>query len=410
MTEPSRKLGPNAFLFIFVTVAIDSIGLGLIIPVWPDLLMELTGRDVWDAVAPGGAITATYAVMQFFFSPLIGNLSDRYGRRPVLLFSLGALAIDYVIMGLAPTLAVLFFSRALSGIFAATYSTANAFIADITPPERRGARFGMLGAAFGVGFILGPAIGGVLGAYDPRAPFFAAAGLAALNALYGVFVLPETLSQANRRPLSLSRANPFGAFRQLMRAREVSVLITATFFVQLASLVYPATWSYYTIAKFDWSSDQVGYSLTFYGVIFIISQAAVTPIAIRRLGPGRAALFSLTISTIVLLGVASAATPTALYAWISLSVLSGMTGPALQQMMTSRVGPDAQGELQGGLSSLQAIIMILSPIIYTQLFRHFADPDAAFTFIGAPYAAAATMTTLAFIFLAFVFRRAPAHA
>jgi len=398
--EPPRTPRAAAAVFVVATVFIDALAFALIIPVLPSLLMELTGEGVGAAAWWGGLATFVFAVMQFVCSPVIGGLSDRFGRRPVLLLSLTALAIDFLLMGLAHALFVFFFARMLSGIFAATHSTANAYIADTTAPEKRAGRFAWLGAAMGAGFVLGPAMGGLLGELSPRAPFFAAAALAGLNAAYGFFVVPESLKAENRRAFSWRRANPIGTLFQLRKAEGVGVLAMVYFLASLSGFVYPAVWSYVAIAKFGWSEAQIGASLAFYGVVFVLSQAVAVPVLLPRLGERRAIWIALAIETVALIGIATAPNGPVLYAWITLAVFTGMEGPALQKVMTERVGPDAQGELQGGLSALGGIVLILSPVIYTQLFFLFETAALGVRFPGAPFVAASVFCGLALVMFA----------
>lgn len=407
-SPPSERQTPRAgraaaAVFVVMTVFIDALAFALIIPVLPSLLMELTGEGVGAAAWWGGLATFVFAVMQFVFSPVIGGLSDRWGRRPVLLLSLTALAIDFLLMGLAHALIVFFAARTLSGIFAATHSTANAYIADTTAPEKRAGRYAWLGAAMGAGFVLGPAMGGLLGELSPRAPFFAAAALAGLNVAYGFFVVPESLKPENRRPFSWRRANSIGTLLQLRKAEGVGVLAAVYFFSNLSGFVYPAVWSYVAIAKFGWSEAEIGYSLAYYGVIFVISQAVMVPLVLPRLGERRAIWIALAIEAAALIGIATAPNGPVLYAWITLAVFTGMEGPALQKVMTERVGPDAQGELQGGLSAMGGIVLILSPLIYTQLFFAFESSALGVRFPGAPFVAASVFCVVAL--LLFVGRR-----
>lgn len=385
-----------ATVFITGTVAIDGLAFALIMPVLPALIMDLTGStDVGLAARWGGVATFLFAVMQFFFSPVVGGLSDRFGRRPVLLMSLTALAVDFLLMGLAHALYVFFFARMISGIFAATHSTANAYITDISTPEDRARRFGLIGAAMGAGFMLGPALGGVLGDISPRAPLFAAAVLAGLNALYGWFVVPESLKPENRRAFSWQRSNPFGTLQRLFKIEGLGVLVWVYFFSSLSSFVYPAVWAYVAIAKFGWSEAQIGASLSFYAFIFIISQAVVVRYLTPILGDRRAIWIALLVEAIALVGMGMAPNAIVLYLFILPALISGMQGPALQKVMTERVNADAQGELQGGLSSLGALVLIISPIVYTQLFAIFSDGRAGLVFPGAPFVMAAVFALLA---------------
>jgi DHA1 family tetracycline resistance protein-like MFS transporter len=376
---------PAATIFVTATVLIDALAFALIMPVLPALLMELTGEGVAEAARWGGMATFVFALAQFFCSPVIGGLSDRFGRRPVLLLSLTALALDFLIMGLAHALFVFFAARLLSGIFAATHSTANAYIADVHPPEKRSNQYAMLGAAMGAGFVFGPALGGLLGELSPRAPFFAAAALAGANALYGWFVVPESLKPERRRAFSWKRANPFGTLARLRKAEGVGVLALVYLFSQLSGFVYPAVWAYVAIAKFSWSEAQIGISLAVFGVIFVLSQAVVTPVLLKRIGERRAIWIALSIEACALVGMAFAPTGFWVYVFLSFALITGMEGPALQKVMTERVSQDAQGELQGGLAALGGVVLIVSPLLYTQLFFAFAGGDSQLNFPGAPF-------------------------
>ena len=387
----------NAFMFVLVTVALNMIGFGLIIPVIPQLLEELTGRGAEDAIVWGGALTATFALMNFLAGPTLGALSDRYGRRPVLLASIFTLFIDLLIMGFATSLAVLFIGRALAGLSSATFSTANAYVADVTTPEDRGKAFGIIGAAFGIGFILGPAIGGLLGDIHTRLPFFAAAGLAVLNFLYGAFVLPESLATDKRRELDLKRANPFGAFKHFSKLPKVSWFLVAVGVFGFAHVVYPATWNFHGEIRYDWTSGEIGASLALVGIGAAIVQAGLMGQFIKRFGEVRTALFSLSMGAVSLLCFAFASAPWMAYAIIPLSALGGMAGPAVNAIMSKQTPEDAQGELQGAVASIQSLGMIISPIVMTQTLHEFSKDGAAIKFGGAAFLLAAILTGLAIL-------------
>ncbi len=408
---PAPGARPAAAAFIVATVFIDALGFSLIMPVLPFLIQELTGEGVAAAARWGGLATFVYAIMQFVFSPVFGGLSDRFGRRPVLLMSLTALAVDFLLMGLAHALWVFFIARLLSGIFAATYSTANAYIADTTPADRRAERFGWLGAAMGLGFVLGPALGGALGEVSPRAPFFAAAAIAALNAAYGFFVVPESLTRDNRRAFSWARANVFGSLRQLSKIDGLSTLVAVSFLASLSEFVYPAVWSYVAIGKFGWSSREIGLSVAYFGAVFAVSQAAVIPLLMPRLGARRAIWIATSVEVVSLAGLAFAPNGVWVYFWISTALISGMQGPALQKVMTERVAADAQGELQGGLSALTGIVLIIAPLMYTQVFAAFDEGAGGVRFPGAPFLVAAAVSAAALaLFMARKRRSTNTHA
>ncbi|WP_300542756.1 TCR/Tet family MFS transporter [Maricaulis sp.] len=395
---PARKPGKHAFVFIFVTVLIDMIGFGLIIPVMPELIGVLTGLEANDAAVLGAWLMATYAGMQFVFAPIVGGLSDRFGRKPVLLAALAGFTVDYVIMGFAPVFWLLLVGRILAGIFGASYSTANAYIADITPAKERAGRFGMIGAAFGIGFILGPALGGFLGDFfGPRAPFFAAAILAGCNLVYGLVVLPETLAPENRRPFSLARANPLGSLLQMRKYPAVLVMMGAVFLMLLAHAVYPAIWSYYTDFKFGWGPAEIGMSLMAVGLTTAMVQGGLTRVLVPKLGEWRAIGFSLTLAIFSYAAYGFAPAGWVVYPIIAVGALAGIGQPALQGVVSRIVPPNAQGELQGAMTSLQSLSMVIGPLFMSRVFEHYSGPDAPLAFPGAPFILASIMTAVALI-------------
>lgn len=394
----ARPPGQHAVIFIFITVLIDMIGFGLIIPVMPELIEELTGLQANNAAVLGAWLMVSYAGMQFIFAPIVGGLSDRFGRKPVLLAALAGFTIDYLIMGFAPVFWLLVVGRILAGIFGASYSTANAFIADITPPEQRAARFGLIGAAFGVGFTLGPAIGGLLGDnFGPRAPFFAAAILAGANFVYGLIVLPETLKPENRRKFDIMRANPLGSLMQMRKYPAVLVLMSAIFLMLLGHSVYPAIWAYYTDFKFGWGPREIGLSLMAVGLSSAIVQGGLTRILVPRLGEWRAVTLSLSLAVIAyaLYGLATAGWM--VYAIIVFAALGGIGQPALQGVMSRIVPQNAQGELQGAMTSLQSLSMIIGPLVMSRVFSHFSEDASVVTFAGAPFLLASGLTLIALV-------------
>lgn len=394
-----RKPGKHALAFIFITVLLDMIGLGIILPVMPDLIMDITGLSLPEAARWGGAIYALYALTQFIFAPIVGNLSDRFGRRPVLLVAIAGFAIDYLVMGFAPVLWVLFIGRALSGMFGATYSTAGAYIADITPAEERGGRFGMIGAAFGLGFIIGPAIGGPLGDIDHRLPFFVAAGLAGVNFIYGFLVLPETHKAENRRPFRWANANPVGALLQLKQFPMVFGLLAAVALFYIGHAAFPAVWAYFGPEKFGWSNAEVGLSLAAVGVVSAIVQGGLSGRIIKAWGQRNAAIVGFSVATAAYFAYAFAPNTAAVYVIIVLAGISGIAGPALQSIMSGQVPADMQGALQGGVTSLGSLMMAFSPILMTQIFFAFSNRDAEPYFPGAPYFLAGLLTVVAVIII-----------
>jgi MFS transporter, DHA1 family, tetracycline resistance protein len=395
-----------ALTFILMTVTLDAIGIGLIFPVMPDLIQEITGRPLSDAALWGGVLATSFAVMQFLFGPTVGALSDRFGRRPVLLVSLAVMAVDYLVMALADTIWLLLAARIVAGIAAATFSTAGAFIADITPPDQRGRRFGLIGAGFGVGFVLGPLIGGLLAAIDPRAPFYAAGALALANLAFGWFVLPETVTDATRRPFAFARANPLGALRAVTRLPGLGRTLAVFLVLGIAMNVYPAIWAYYGQARFGWDSTMVGVSLAVYGVSFAVGQALLVGPLIRRFGEHRAAHFGMWVNFATLTGLGLVTSPALALMLTPVTALGGVVTPALQAIASRSAAADAQGELQGVFSSLNALATIASPLIMTTTFAIFTGPEAPVFAPGAPFLLSAVLM-LACIALHLAGRRTP---
>ncbi len=380
-----------ALTFVFITALLDSVGFGIIVPVLPQLIMEVTGEDMAGAALYGGWLLFAYAVMQFFLAPVIGGVSDRYGRRPVLLVSLFVLGTVYLIMYWAPTYGWLLLGRLIAGAAASTYSTCNAFVADVSRPEDRAANFGLMGAAFGVGFVLGPILGGLLGEIDPRAPFLAAAGLSFANLCYGIFALPESLDVKRRRPFDWRRANPTGTLTSLRRYPMVFGVLGAYCLFQLGFHVLPSTWSYFTMERFDWSPREVGYSLGYVGVLMVLVQAWVLRVALPRLGPRRAAFVGFLVTMLSFVGYAVSTQAWMIYAFLTVGALQGFATPAMQGIMANQVRADQQGELQGGLASLASLTAVLSPPLMTQIFATFSGASAPVYFPGAPYLLAAML-------------------
>ncbi len=366
-------------------------------PVLPDLIEELTTLPTAEAAIWGGYLSVVYALMQFLFSPTIGNISDRYGRRPVLLLSLAMLGVNYLLMGLASSIILVFIGRILSGISAATFSTANAYIADTTPAEKRAQSYGLLGAAFGMGFVIGPLIGGLVGELGVRAPFYAAAALSFINCLYGAIVIPETLTEENRREFSWKRANPLGSFVQMKKLPMVFWFLIAMFFFNIAHFVYPAVWNFYTKEMFDWSNREIGISLAAVGVTFAIVQGFLIRIILPRFGEIKTAVFGFAAGIISLTAISFASEGWMIYAIIPITGFAAMISPAMNGIMSNLVSSDTQGELQGALASIAGITLIISPYIMTQLFGYFAGEKSSFYFPGAPFLLAAISMTIALI-------------
>lgn len=382
----------GALAFIFITLLIDVIGIGIIIPVIPKLIMELTGGTISEAAQYGGWLLFSYAVMQFVFSPILGGLSDQYGRRPVLLLSLLGFGLDYLLLGFAPTLAWLFVGRLISGIMGASFTTASAYIADISAPEKRAQNYGLIGAAFGLGFIIGPSLGGLLGQYGSRVPFFVSAGLTLVNVLYGYFVLPESLSKENRRTFSWKRANPVGTLMNLRKYPVISGLIVSLVLVYIASHATQSTWTYFTMEKFNWDEKEVGLSLGFVGVMSALVQGGLIRFIIPKLGQKRALYVGLGLYSIGFFLFSFADAGWMMYVFLIPYALGGIAGPAIQGIISTQVPPNAQGELQGGLTSMMSFTTIVGPLLMTGLFHHYTSPETDLYFAGAPFLMGAVLS------------------
>ena len=379
------KTGKAALGFIFVTVLVDVIGFGIIIPVMPSLISELIQGDISAASSYGGWLMFAYAIMQFLCAPILGNLSDKYGRRPVLLFSLLGFGIDYIFLALAPTIGWLFIGRIIAGITGASFTTASAYIADISEPDKRAQNFGMIGAAFGLGFIIGPLIGGLLGQFGSRVPFIAAAVLTLLNWLYGYFVLPESLAKENRRPFSWKRANPLGSLMQLKKYPAVAGLIISLTLVYVGAHAVQSTWSFYNIGKFNWDEKMVGYSLAFVGFMIALVQGGLIRIVIPKIGQEKSLYVGLLLYSIGMVLFAFATQGWMMFAFCTVYCLGGIAGPAIQGIISSHVPSNEQGELQGALTSLMSATSIVGPLLMTNLFSYFTRPTAPVYFPGAPF-------------------------
>jgi DHA1 family tetracycline resistance protein-like MFS transporter len=381
--------------FVLLTVFIDSLGFGIIIPSLPTVIMELTGLPVSQAADWGGYLLAVYALLQFFMAPVFGNVSDRYGRRPVLLASLAAFGVDFLLTGLATSITWLFIGRAVAGLFGASFATAGAYIGDISDDANRARYFGFIGAAWGTGFTLGPVIGGFVAEHlDPRAPFFVAAALALANVAFGYFVLPESLPPERRRPFEWARANPFGAFRSLSHLPMIAGLLVAVFLYQMAHDSLPAVWMYYTRAKFGWSEAEMGLSLTFVGIMTLIVMGGLTGAVVPKLGERRAIGIGFLLMTLGFIGYAFAPTGWFIYVAIAIGSLGGIANPAMQSVMSRQAGPSAQGELQGAVASLSSVAAVLSPLIMTRLFSYYSSPEAPVHFPGMPYLVSGVLVLL----------------
>ena len=371
--------------FILMTVVIDSMGIGLILPVMPALLREIGNISLADAALWGGVLSTVFAVMQFLFGPVVGALSDRFGRRPVLLVSLFIMALDYLVMAVAQVFWLLLLGRVVGGITAATQSAASAAMADISTPNQKSARFGLIGAAFGVGFVLGPLLGGVLAEFGTRAPFYAAAALATLNMALGYFVMPETVTEATRRPLTWARTNPLGAFLNVGLNPELRRLLLAFFVYQVAFFVYPAIWAFYTTERFGWSESTIGLSLASFGVSIALVQGGLIRVILRWLGERGTVIYGLVFNVIAFLVLAFIENGTLALLFTPMTALGAVVTPALQGMMSRQTPDDSQGELQGVLASAGALAMIFSPLLMTWVFSRFAAENAPIYMPGAPF-------------------------
>lgn len=385
--------------FIFLTVVLDSMGIGIIMPVMPDLIREVGDMDLSDAALWGGALTAVFAFNQFLFSPTLGNLSDAYGRRPVLLIALFIMSLDYLVMAVAGSIWLLFLGRFVGGITAATHSTAGAYMADISTDQEKAKNFGLLGAAFGVGFILGPMLGGLLAEYGPRAPFYAAALLAFLNLLFGYFVLPETVTDTTRRPFEWRRSNPFGAFKQMKKLPGMIPMLTVFLLLSLAFYVYPAIWAFFGRAQFGWDARMVGLSLAAYGLGIVIVQGGLIRPILKRLGERVTAMLGMSVHFSSFIIYPFMTETWHVFAFMPISVFSALAVPALQGLMSNSVSRSSQGELQGAMGSLTAIATIISPLLMTQAFSYFTNDDAPFYLPAAPFLLSALSVSIAFIIL-----------
>jgi DHA1 family tetracycline resistance protein-like MFS transporter len=389
-----------AVAFIFVTILLDTLALGLVIPVLPKLVESFVDNDTASAARIFGLFGTAWAAMQFFFSPILGGLSDRFGRRPVVLLSNFGLALDYVLMALAPSLSWLFVGRVISGITSASISTSFAYIADITPPERRAALFGKVGAAFGAGFILGPALGGLLGGMDPRLPFWVAAGLSFANTLYGLLILPESLPRDRRAPFRWKSANPLGALRLLRSDRVLTGLSVANFFAQVAHVVLPSTFVLYATYRYGWDAATVGLTLAMVGICAMAVQGAGVGPIIRRFGERRALLLGLGCGAVGFLIFGAA--PSGPLFWLGIPVMAlwGVAGAAVQALMTQLVAPDQQGQLQGAITSVQSLSQLVGPFTFTLTFAYFIGAQAPLKLPGAPFFLASALLLLALLIAA----------
>jgi DHA1 family tetracycline resistance protein-like MFS transporter len=393
-----KTSGKAAIGFIFVTLLIDVMGWGLIIPVMAHLIAELKGIPVNEASPYGALLLSVFAITQFLFAPLVGNLSDKYGRRPVLLLSLFGFGIDYIILAMAPTYGWLFLGRVVAGITGASFTTATAYIADISSDETsRAKNFGLIGAAFGLGFVLGPALGALLAKMGLRAPFYAAAILCLLNCAYGYFMLPESLKKENRRAFEWKRANPFGALKFLTRHPEIGGLAIAFFLIYLGAQAVQGNWNFFTIYRFHWSEEMVGISLTVVGVLVGAVQAGLTRVVNPRIGNERSIYLGLSLYTVGLVLFAFATQSWMMFAFLVPYCLGGICGPSLQSVISGHVPSNQQGELQGALTSLMSLTTIIGPLMMNNAFSYFTTDKAPFYFPGIHFLIGAVCMLLSVI-------------
>lgn len=384
-TTMKKNKKQAAIGFIFITMLIDITGWGIIIPVIPKLIAELIHGDISEAAKYGGWLTFAYAITQFVCAPLIGNLSDKYGRRPIILISLFAFALDYLLLAFSPTIVWLFVGRIIAGLTGASITTASAYIADVSTPENRAKNFGMIGAAFGLGFIIGPVLGGLLGQYGSRVPFYAAAVLCLLNFLYGYFILPESLSKENRRAFEWKRANPIGALLNLKKYPSLIGLILAIFLLYVGSHAVHSNWSFFTMYRFGWDEKMVGISLGVVGLLVGLVQGGLVRFTSPRLGNQKSIYWGLSLYTIGMLLFAFATQSWMMFAFLVPYCLGGIAGPALQSEVSGKVPANEQGEIQGTLASLMSASAIIGPPMMTNTFYFFTHDEAPFQLPGAPF-------------------------
>jgi DHA1 family tetracycline resistance protein-like MFS transporter len=396
----------NAMLFIFIVIALDATGLGIIIPSLPSLVAETAHVSLEQSASYYMWILGAYAAMQFFFAPIVGGLSDRFGRRPILLISMLGLAIDYVFMYFAPDIAWLFLGRCISGALGASYTTAAAYIADVSTPENKTRNFGMIGAAFGLGFVIGPAIGGLLGHMDIRSPFLLAAGLALLNFVYGLFVLKESLPQEHRRPFNILRSNVVGSVVQIFRYKSLGWLFLVIFLYFLGGMAIQSTWVYYTQEKFAWTRLEVGISLSIVGVCIAIVQGGFSGFFSKRMGEIKTSILSLTIFLVAVVAIGLSSESWMLYALMLPYAFSGLAGPSIQSIMSNNTADNAQGELQGSITGIMSIAEVIGPLMMMEMFAlTTVGLPSEERIYGSPYFLGGIMVFLSLMFFLLALRR-----
>jgi DHA1 family tetracycline resistance protein-like MFS transporter len=391
------KLKKTALLFIFITILVDVIGIGIILPIIPDLIMELTGEGNHMAIIYGMWLTTAFAGMLFLFSPVLGEISDKFGRRPILLLALFGLSIDYMIHAWAPTIAWLFLGRFLAGITGASFTVASAYIADVSTKENKAKNFGLIGAAFGVGFIIGPGIGGFFGEIDIRLPFYIAAGLTFANFLFGYFFVPESLAPENRRQINYIKMIPGVSLVALRNYKGLLLLISAFFLANLAGQALPSTWSYYGIERYDWNPRQIGISLMVVGLLVAIVQGFLVGVLVKKFGKRKIIIYGFLLWTVGMFLFSFAKEPWMLYAFLIPYALGGIAGPTVQGVISNQVSEKEQGILQGSITGLVSVTAILGQLIFSPVFYYFIRPEGTIYFPGAPYALAALFLLAAFI-------------
>lgn len=391
--------------FIFITMLIDITGWGIIIPVVPDLIKELIHADIGEAAKYGGWLGFAYAFTQFIFSPVVGNLSDKYGRRPIILTSLFGFTIDYIFLALSPNIIWLFIGRIIAGVTGASITTASAYIADISTNEDRAKNFGLIGAAFGVGFIIGPVIGGLLGHYGSRVPFYAAAVLCLINFLYGYFILPESLDQDHRRPFDWKRANPIGSLKFLGKHPEISTMVISLILIYIAGHAVQSNWNYFTMYLFNWDVKMVGISLGIIGFLVGLVQGLLIRWINPKIGNERSIYYGLLLYAIGMLLFAFATESWMMFVFLVPYCLGGICGPALQSVITQNIPSNQQGELQGALTSLISATSIVGPPLMTNLFYYFTHKSAPFQFPGAPFFLGFILMLTSAFFVYFAFQK-----
>ena len=395
----------TALFFIFITILVDVIGVGIIIPIIPEFIMQLTGEGNNMVVIYGMWLTTAFAGMQFFFSPVLGEISDKFGRKPILLLSLLGLSFDYLIHAWAPTIVWLFVGRFLAGITGASFTVASAYIADISTPEEKAKNFGLIGAAFGLGFIIGPGIGGYFGDYDIRLPFYIAAGLTFANFLFGWLMVPESLDEQNRRPINMMKMIPGVSLFALRNYKGVLLLITAFFLANLAGQVLPTVWSYFSIERFDWSPKEIGLSLVAVGLMVAFVQGFLVGKAIGWFGKRNVVIFGFLLWTLGMFLFSQASEPWMLYAFLIPYALGGVAGPTVQGIISNQVSVKEQGILQGSITSLVSVTAILGQLIFAPVFYYYVRPETNIYFPGASFALAAILLFLAFVLAMIAMRK-----